>query len=280
MIDLHIHSTYSDGEYGISQILEMLKNKNITTFSITDHDTVKAEKEVRKLIAGTDFIYINGIELSCIFNNIETHILGYDFDSNSSSFKHIVKLTNQLRQLRLLAILDYLKDNFDITFSKDEIARFKRIDNVGKPHIAKLLKAKGYAETSELAMKKYFKNFKSLTRIDAILGIKAINNAGGKSFLAHPGIILEDNDISYEELDKFVQILSENGLQGIEIYHSSHTKDQIEFFRKLAKKYKLLISGGSDFHGTVKLNADLGRLSKDSKFVPNYKELFINKKQK
>lgn len=249
LIDLHIHSSYSDGDHTPEELVNIAKNKNISTISITDHDTVLA---YHNLEPQDDIEIIPGIELSAKDEIGRMHILGYGIDPFNSK---LVQITRQLRENSIesfLLIVDYLKDKDIIFNSKDISCLLNKNGDVSRNDLAKLCVDYGYAETVDAAFQEYL--------IESYLATKSkrkdfnyqecfeiIKNAGGVPVLAHP-ITLNRSDY---ELEVLIREMINSGLMGIEVLHSNHPADKIELYTEFVNKYNLLFSCGTDYHGEI-----------------------------
>lgn len=249
-IDMHMHTIYSDGELTPEKLIKRAKKNNVNVLSITDHDTIMGLKNIT---SNYGINIINGIEMTAKVDKGRMHILGYDFDIDNQ------KLNNKLKELRtksyyaIFALLDILKKDYNIVFDYDDIKKILNSKgNVGRPHIARLMIKYGIVENVEEAFNKYLKEANKkigLSKKGLHYGecISLIKEANGIAVLAHPNqLYLED-----DELEKTLKKLINCGLDGIEVYHSKHTKEESEYYLYLASKYNLLISGGSDFHGDI-----------------------------
>ena len=252
LIDMHMHTNYSDGELNPDELIEKAISNNVKIMSITDHDTIEGLKNINKDYSDRVEI-VNGIELSAKASKGRMHILGYDFDINNQKLNDkLYELKNNSLQ-RILSLIEQLKKDYNIFFTYDEIkALINSNHNLGRPDLAKLLIKHNLAETVDEAFRKYL--------VDANKKIKGINNetsyeecfnliinSGGIPVLAHPKSL----ELEQDELNSLIKKMKEAGLQGIEVYHSSHTKEEIKYYLFLAKKYNLLVSGGSDYHGSI-----------------------------
>ncbi len=252
LIDLHIHSYYSDGELSPLDIVNIARDRNIGTISITDHDTLLGNLELFKYEIN-DIKIIPGIELSAKADKGRMHILGYNIDIYNK------ELNDKMDELRnnsiysVLSIINQIKKDYDIRFSTEdlqELINAKR--NIGRPDVAKLCIKYGFANSIDDAFEKYLvyayeKNRKTNKGLKYQECIELILNAGGIPVLAHP-ISLLMND---KELYKFLTEMKENGLKGIEAYHSDHTAEEIKKYLEFSEKLGLLYSGGSDYHGKI-----------------------------
>jgi predicted metal-dependent phosphoesterase TrpH len=185
-IDLHIHTTASDGSDSPALLLRNLKKAGITTFSVTDHDTVDGAMEMEQLVT-PDFRYIRGIEFSCETPAGKCHILGYGYDSQDPVFLAALAEGAALRQEKLLSRLRYLEETLGITFTEAERNWLQSLRSPGKPHFGKLLVDRGIAATIDEAIQVYINPHKPRRdRIDGSTAVAAILHAGGIPIWAHP----------------------------------------------------------------------------------------------
>jgi 3',5'-nucleoside bisphosphate phosphatase len=256
-IDLHCHSKCSDGSLTAKELLFLAKQINLQGLSITDHDTMDAYNEDLMLLAKQlDLILIAGIEItSCLFNE-SIHILGYNFDLSSTDLQKFLSEIQKKKQERNRAILEKLKER-KIFISEEELYScfIKDINKttIGRPHIALLMKKKGYISSIQEAFDKYFGDkgpcFVMGERPSSQEVIDEIHKAKGKAIIAHP------SQIKNAKILREVLLLS---FDGIEAYYSKLLLDQEMKWINIAKDKKWLITGGSDFHGDIRPHVDLG----------------------
>lgn len=264
LIDLHTHTTNSDGDLSSYELIKLASKNNIGTLAITDHDSIDGIKPLDK--AEIEKTYgiklINGIEVAAKVPVGLMHILGYDFDLDNESFnKKLIELKEN-SIVSTLRIIEQIKKDYNIVFSEEDINELINLPHhIGRPDIAKLCIKYGYAESVSDAFKKYLidaynKNRKKSNKMSYEESIDLILRSEGIPVLAHPKSL----ELPDSELIVLIEKLKACGLQGIEVYHSSHTKEERELFMKIANKYGLLVSGGSDYHGkSVKPEIELGR---------------------
>ncbi|MDR3240361.1 MAG: PHP domain-containing protein [Clostridiales bacterium] len=258
MIDLHMHSTESDGQYKPSELVLMAKKKNLSYIALTDHDTIAGLYECELYARENGIRFLRGIEIS-VKGNRELHILGYGVDPESQSLLMLCDEFVKQRGLRAQRILDYL-DAKGVHITLEQVMRHSSSGSVGRPHVAQALVEVRAVTTVREAFELYLgtPEFDKIERPkpEPGKGISAILNSGGIAILAHPALLKIDN----ATLEKLVyQLVVDAGLGGIECYYSTHTKEQTEYYLSLAKKFGLVVSGGSDFHGEkVKANIALG----------------------
>ena len=255
-IDLHTHTTASDGSMTPEELVRYALDKGLAAVAVTDHDNVggvsRALDEGDKL--GIEVIA--GVEISVDFST-EMHLLGYFPNGYSESILKMLEDLRERRELRNHKIVIKLEEiGFDIIM--EEVNSKAEGGIVGRPHIARALAEKGYVESMNEAFEKYLGVGKpAYFRKDKLLpqeGIGEIIRAGGIPVLAHPIFI----GLPYDRLDRLVGELAGNGLKGIEVFYSWHTEEQTSELLKIAEKYGLLVTGGSDFHGSFKPDIEIG----------------------
>ena len=250
--DLHIHSTFSDGNLTPEQILKEAEKKGIKYISITDHDSIDSQYITKK--DNNDTVVIPGIELSSEIDEFEIHILGYFIDIENKNLNEIINKVKKARINTLKSIVEKLK-NEDIILNIDEI--IKDDFSVGRAHIANEIVKEGYEKNYKSAFLKYLLKGKPAyvkgEKLSYKEALKVINDSNGIAVLAHPGKIYKSIAV-----EKIIRELKCYGLRGIEVYHPSHTKEQMNLFNNLSKKYKLLVTGGSDFHNDSNKDMKIG----------------------
>lgn len=253
-IDLHIHTTVSDGTDSPAEIIERVKKAGITLFSVTDHDAFEGCVAVSKNLHTGDPCFIFGAEFSCEDELGKYHILGYGYEPSAASIKEIVKRGRDLRSDKLNARLDFLKEQFGFEFSKEDKKALAALKNPGKPHIGNLMVKYGYAATKEDAIENYIDKMtnkeKHISPKDAI---SAIIDAGGIPVLAHPSYGRGDELIIGDEMDERLNRLVSFGLEGVEAFYSGFTSPLQKEMLAFAEKYDLFVTAGSDYHGNNKL---------------------------
>ena len=253
-IDLHMHTTVSDGTDTPAEILERVKEAGISVFSVTDHDAVKAGEEIRPLLRPGDPVFLQGVEFSCKDEEGKYHILGYGFDPENAAVRAVLARGHELRMEKLAARLEHLKTDFGIAFPEEEVKKLYAMDNPGKPHIGNLMVKYGFAETKEHAFRGFLnqKRFTSeyIRPEEAIGGILA---GGGVPVLAHPFYGSGDELILGEEMEARLRKLQGFGLQGVEAFYSGFTDKLRRTMLALAEREELFVTAGSDYHGSNKL---------------------------
>jgi len=264
IIDLHTHTTSSDGEKNPMELIKHAIEKNVSVLGITDHDTLLGVKKLNRedlVIKDSGIKIISGIELTAKVSKGRMHILGYNIDINDSELN---KKMNEIRDNnlnRFLSIMEQIKRDYGIVFKYEDIKNIINTEhNLGRPDLAMLCIKYGYANSVQEAFDKYLIDAYNKVRADnkGLVYqecIEIILKSGGIPVLAHPKSL----ELSEKELLKLTKEMISYGLQGMEVYHSSHTTQEMNYYLDIANKYNLLISGGSDYHGPlVKPDIELG----------------------
>jgi len=264
LVDLHSHTTVSDGSFTPQEILELAASKRISYFSITDHDSIDAIDQIAKIPKSVKFV--TGVEISAEFPKT-LHILGYNFDASNHELRTTLTELQNFRAARNKQMIDKMRE-IGINISLAELKEEAKGEIVGRPHFANLMLKKGYVSFYQEAFDKYLAKGKLLyldkKRLAPQHAIELIINAGGIPVIAHP----YQTQLSEQELEDLIKQLKEFGLQGIEAYYSMHSKEQVEQYLKYAEKYDLLITAGSDFHGINKQHIELGIIVPDKIIQP------------
>lgn len=249
LVDLHMHSQFSDGIYSVEDLLQQAIAAGIGTIAITDHDIVGGSKKALQIVRELDLPIrvIAGVELNTNHTNSEVHILGYYLDYEQPFIEERLSVSRENRLIRLKQMIDNLnKCGYPTSYEEvQEYAQGAR--SFGRPHIAKLLIKKGFFKDQKEVFDQLlylggpvYVEHKKISPLEAV---NIIKRAGGVSVLAHPGLVHNDDIVR--------EIIETTGIQGIEIYYPTHTPQQIKKYMSMAKFYNLLPSAGSDFHGTI-----------------------------
>ena len=253
-IDLHIHTSVSDGTDRPEQLLPILRETGIELFSVTDHDDIKAGRLIRPLLKEGDPRFLSGVEFSCRDESGRYHVLGYGYDENAESIRRVVEKGHALRMIKTRARLEYVQEAFGFRFPEEELRQLLAMDNPGKPHIGKLMVEHGYAESIGQAIHNYINGIRFRDQFlkpeEAISGIL---DAGGIPVLAHPPFGDGDENLSREELETRLKHVLDFGLQGVEAFYSDFSDRRRDEVLALAEKYKLYVTAGSDYHGANKV---------------------------
>jgi 3',5'-nucleoside bisphosphate phosphatase len=266
-IDLHLHTTHSDGSLRPSGVLTLAKQANVSALAITDHDITTGIPEAMATGETLGIEVIPGVEISSFDGKSELHILGYCVKWQDAAFNQRLATLRESRHRRNPLIIERLREaGLDVTY--EEVRALAATESVGRPHIAQLLMQKKYVTSAKEAFDRYLAEGRPAyvarelpTPAEAINWIR---EAKGVAVLAHPTWVKE----SGEGLRTCVTTLKEAGLGGIEVHYSTHSKSQTAGYLDLAHRLDLLITGGSDFHGLTKPDIEVGSGRGDLKVNP------------
>jgi len=257
-VDLHLHTTASDGVMTPSEIVNYAKNKGLLAIAITDHDTIEGLEE--GLLEGEriGLEVIPGIEISAEHSPGSMHLLGFFIDIHDPLLKDRLGYLQTARAERNPRMVEKLnKLGINITF--DEVLKASGGGQVGRPHFAQVLIEKGYVRSFQEAFDRFLKKGASAyvekMRFSAEESIRFINEANGVAVLAHPNTLQLNG---YSELENLLFRLVKKGLRGIEAYYPEHSALEVAQYKTLAEKHGLLITGGTDYHGIEKNGLDIG----------------------
>lgn len=242
-VDLHIHTTASDGTFSPSEAVQYAAKLNLKVISITDHDTVGGIPEAIEEAKEVGIEVIPGIEMGSDVGGRDIHILGYFIDYKSRWLHNYLETLKLLRLGRAEEMLKKLAEK-NIKINLNDTLRFATGGILTRAHVAKAMVEKGYVGSVREAFDKYLGRDRPCYVVkynySAADVIQAIKNVGGIPVLAHPGV---------SKIDETIPQLVAAGLRGIEVISGDHTATQIGRYKKIAKQYRLLITGGSDDHG-------------------------------
>ena len=262
MIDLHCHSTFSDGTFSPKDLMDLAEEKELSAIAITDHDEISANPIAQNYAQNKPVKFVPGVELSIdkeMNGSAHLHLLGLFIDNKNDHLQSTLNELREARQERAFKIIDKLKAQ-GIKVTKNELEKIIGPGSAGRPHIAQLLVDKKIVGTVWEAFNHFLSKGKPgyypKKKLRLKQAIDLIHEANGLAILAHP-VSLRYTRYKYFESD--FRDMKSLGLDGIEAYYSTHTHDFFKFLIKTAEKLGLLISGGSDFHGTTKPDIELGK---------------------
>ncbi len=244
--DLHVHTNRSDGLFEPTQVLDLAKQRGIDCISLTDHDTMKDTDAIVAYAKQIGIGYLVGVELSCVGSG-EVHILGYNIDYNAPGFaEEMSKIANMRRERNRLMVEKLRELGCDINL--DEL---EKQGSVGRGVLAREMVRIGFCKDVPEVFEKYLGVgcccYVQTKRLTPVEGIHFILRYGGIPVLAHP----KQLKIPFDSFEKFLKPLVLAGLGGIEAQYFTHNNAERMFYSKMAKKYKLVVTGGSDFHDYV-----------------------------
>jgi predicted metal-dependent phosphoesterase TrpH len=258
LIDLHTHSTASDGTFSPEELVYLAKKEGLQALALTDHDTVDGLKTAYQTAKEEKLPFLCGVEISIKFNGPgHFHLLGYFLEPEIPELDNTLKKLKKAREERNVKMIEKL-NSLGIEITMEELKEIAK-GEIGRPHIANLLVKKGVVKSFDEAFEKYLKKGAAAYVPKALLlpeeAIKLIRKAKGIPVLAHP-ITLK---LNYFELKAYLKELKDFGLMGIEVFYTEHNSEFTRFLLDCAKELGLLITGGSDFHGKNKPDIRLGK---------------------
>ncbi|MBF0450300.1 MAG: ribonuclease III [Candidatus Magnetomorum sp.] len=270
IIDLHIHSTASDGSYSPVEIIEMAKRTQLKAIAITDHDTIDGSREALQAGVPSTINFVTGVEISTSVPSFCTassslHMLGYFIRLDDEQLNSTLDELQKARKERTPQIIEKL-NNLGVDITDADIKKLVGDRLPGRPHIAEVLLQKKVVHSFQEAFDRFLGKDKAAYvekyRLDPETAIKVILGAGGMPVLAHPFLLKIE---SVPELEGLLIHLKESGLMGLEVIYPEHDAERINFYSRLAEKHHLVITGGTDFHGSYKPGIQLGTGNGDLK---------------
>ena len=257
LIDLHVHSTASDGSFTPAEVTALAREAGLTAIALTDHETVSGVGEALAAAGDSPLEVVPGVELSCLYKEKEIHILGLYIDHTDKVFLDFLDQAEIKRNSRnQLMLATFQKDGFPITM--EDLVMGNPDTVVTRAHFARALVKKGCVSSVDQAFKKYLDPDRPYYRKREIItpaeAIQAIRNAGGFPVLAHPCLYR----LGWMQTEELVRSLKELGLGGVECWHSSNYAEESSKLCRMADRYSLLPTGGSDFHGAAKPDIQIG----------------------
>jgi predicted metal-dependent phosphoesterase TrpH len=243
-IDLHLHTTASDGSFEPAELVAAAVDNDLAAIAVTDHDTVAGVAPALEAAKEKEIEVIPGIELTTYYQGQRVDILGYNLDCTNEELLSIINKLQNARQIRAQKILDKLTA-LDVELDIADLQEIAGATGIGRPHIAKLMVQEGYAEGMQEAFDNYLEDggpaYVPKYKLRPQQAVELITVAGGKTVLAHPGVIA-DRDLVHE----LIQI---DGIAGVEAYYSTHSPAATDYYLNLAAENDLIVTGGSDCHG-------------------------------
>ena len=275
MIDLHVHTTASDGTFTPSDAVLLAKKAGLAAMAITDHDTVDGVDEAVIKAKEVGVELVPGIEIS-VGNTDNIHIIGLYIDHKNDGLLRTVNILSQNRTERNKKIIENIRnEGYDISYEK--IQTVMHAKNIARLHIAHYMQKTGMVSDYRKVFKRFLipgtKTYVPRENVSEEAGIKAILESGGIPVLAHINYLKESD----EETEKTVKRLIDYGLKGIEVFYSGYDKRTEFLAHQISEKYNLLKSGGTDFHGTrrpgVYLGTGRGNLCVPYEFLVDIKKM-------
>lgn len=264
--DLHVHTTYSDSSLRPEEVVRYAKKIGLSCIAVADHDSVEALDEA--LGAGLNYgiEVVPAVEVSAEENGKELHMLGYYIDYKDEDFKAVLKQIREDRKNRLYKMVDALnRHGFNIDV--DDLIKSVGEVSISRLHIAQYMKNKNFISSWREAFNRYIGDDKpcyvASFRHSSKQAIDLIKRARGIPVISHPGL---------NKVDSLLPRLVEQGIEGIEVFHSEHSSSTSKYYEKYAKEHGLLVTGGSDCHGTIKGRVLMGEVTIPYSYVEELKK--------
>ncbi len=250
-IDLHTHSSYSDGSLTPQELVDLAVKHRLRCLALTDHDTVEGVPELLRHAAAAGLEAVSGVEISTTWNGHTVHVLGYGIDPALPALHVWLRPIQEGRNTRNRAIQSKLAA-LGMDIKDEELLAISEYGQTGRPHFARIMVERGFVPNVDTAFNLYLGHGKaawaprfSYTSAEAI---RIIHESGGKAVLAHPGVLSPDASV----VEGLVRELTACGLDGVEVYYPTHAHSLRRRLLELAQSLGLLVTGGSDFHGAAR----------------------------
>ena len=270
MIDLHSHSSASDGILSPADSARYAAGKNLKVWALTDHDTVNGLCAAAKVCLESNMIFVPGIEINVRWPTGEFHLLGLGLQEYSEDLKDVVEQADESRKSRNLEIVEKMKkDGYEV--SLEEIESIFSESQIGRPHFASYMAEKKIVRTWQEAFDRFLGKgrpwYVPHDGIDLSVAVQAIKSAGGVPVLAHPLSLY----VSWGKMEETILKIRDSGVAGLEAWHPGARINEGYKLELLAKKLGMIVTGGSDFHGLgVRSDRHLGRTSGDRKIEDRF----------
>jgi len=265
--DLHLHTLFSDGTFTARQIVMEARDSGLCAISITDHDTVEAIAPAIEEAGKVDVEVLSGVELSAEYDGIEIHMLGYLIDYENKALLEKLEFLKNVRVERIYKITEKLK-GLGISLDAAKVFAVSVLGTVGRLHVARAMVKEGIVSSIYEAFAKYIGDkgpaYVANFRLTPQEAIKIIKEAKGIPVLAHPYCLNRDD---------LIPMFADMGLMGLEVYYPEHTQSMINYYLGIAKNFKLLVTGGSDFHGDAKPDVKMGVFKVPYELVEKLKQV-------
>lgn len=253
--DLHLHTYHSDGTRSPREVIDLAKARGLDIISITDHDNLAAYFEVKTYADDAGVVLIPGVELSCLFEGIDVHVLAYAFDPTDEPIETRLHGFREGRERRGAAIIDRLHAA-GCTISSERVAQLAAGGSVGRPHVARVLVEEGYCSSVDDAFDRYLgrgrPGYVDKERFSIDEAVRLIHAAGGLTSIAHP--------VVYPDHVRIVPQVLDAGIDGVEVFHPDVDENERERYQNLARFRGKMITGGSDDHGATKKVETIGTI--------------------
>jgi Predicted metal-dependent phosphoesterases (PHP family) len=244
--DLHLHTNFSDGTYTPEELVAQAAKHQFAAIALTDHDTIEGCERAAAACKAAGIEFIVGAELTAEQDGNEVHILGYFLDSKNPVLLKEISKFQTVRQDRIREMVARL-NQLNVPLEADAVFKLANCRSPGRPHVARALVQAGLCDSLDEAFERFLKKNRPAwvpkAKMDALTAIELIHQANGLAVMAHPGL---------NRTDEVIPSLVEAGLDGLECYHTKHPLPTAEHYLRIALRFGLLVTGGSDCHGMSK----------------------------
>lgn len=278
MIDLHVHSTMSDGTFSPTQLAELAKKTPLEAFALTDHDTICGTDEARTAALKYGVEFINGMEMSLDYDNHQIHVVALGFDADSPAFKELYTAIRRTKEESIANVIGYMAGK-GVDISTEKVQPYVRGTGMDRYAILRyLVNNKSAVGDIQYLWDNYidpaFKNLGLNKNVAAEQAFAAIKEAGGVTSLAHFHKRIGFLGCSRQEQEQHISYLHQMGMNGMEKYYPSYTEDDKAFAAYMIDKYDMMPTGGTDFHGLNRPSVSLGTGTNNNMNVPY--EFYLN----
>lgn len=272
MIDLHTHSSASDGILSPADSAKYAVEKNLKAWALTDHDTTDGLYEAAKAVSGSSMIFVPGIEINVVWPSGEFHLLGLGLKKNSQDLKDVVEWLTESRKNRNQEIVELMnRDGVEVTLS--QIESMFSASQIGRPHFASYLMQAGIVKSRQEAFDRYLGKGRpwhvNHVGADLDVAVEAIKSAGGVPVIAHPLSLY----VSWGKMEETMTVIRNHGVEGLEAWHPAARINEGFKLEELARKLGMFVTAGSDYHGKgVRADRHLGKTSGDRKIEDRFWE--------
>lgn len=268
-----MHTIHSDGLLSPSELLDVVRSKNLRAFSVTDHDTVEGYLAMRDILTEGDPELIPGLEMSVSNQGVDLHLLAYYFDPDYSALKDVLVRFRENRNQRARKMVELLND-IGLEISFDQVEKFAMGAVIGRPHVAETLARNSAVNSYEEAFFKYIGDgkpaFVPKDNPGPAEAIKLVHQAGGVAVIAHPMIC---------QNDRHIEMMAGMGVDGIEAVHPFHSPSDVRKLMEIARRFRLICTGGSDFHGREGRYSSVGSQNVPGEWLDSLKEIANKRKR-
>jgi predicted metal-dependent phosphoesterase TrpH len=266
-IDLHLHTTHSDGAYTPEEVVALARRARLSAISITDHDTIEGIAPAAAAARRAGIEFIPGVELSASLGHSDIHILGYFIDPTRDGLEEELEILRDGRFVRARRTVELL-DEIGAPVSFERVVEIAATAPIGRPHIASALVEAGHAANIDQAFERYIgyhaRAYVPKRTLDPAGAIDLVRGVGGVAVLAHPGTLRRDD---------LIPGLKAKGLLGIEVWHPKHDATRVRHYQAMAESLGLVVTGGSDFHGGGRGDSTVGERPVPDSVLPPIRAL-------